>query len=59
MAPDDNFFDLGGDSLLLMRLTAQVRDLLGAELSVRQLYLAQRLTPAGFLAQAASADSPS
>ncbi|MGJ5892625.1 type I polyketide synthase [Streptomyces sp. V2] len=59
IAPDDNFFDLGGDSLLLMRLTAQVRDLLGAELSVRQLYLAQRLTPAGFLAQAASANSPS
>ncbi|MET9257373.1 beta-ketoacyl synthase N-terminal-like domain-containing protein [Streptomyces sp. NPDC003717] len=52
IAPDDNFFDLGGDSLLLMRLAAEVRDLLGTQLSVRRLYLDQRLTPAGFLAQA-------
>ncbi|WP_416960528.1 type I polyketide synthase [Streptomyces sp. Agncl-13] len=53
IAPDDNFFDLGGDSLLLMRLAAEVRDLLGTDLSVRSLYLNQRLTPTGFLAQAA------
>ncbi|GAA5038925.1 acyl transferase domain-containing protein [Thermocatellispora tengchongensis] len=53
IGPDDNFFDLGGDSLLLMRLTAQVRDLLGADLSVRRLFLNQRLTVAGFLAEAA------
>ncbi|MFI0421229.1 type I polyketide synthase [Spongiactinospora sp. 9N601] len=53
IAPDDNFFDLGGDSLLLMRLTAQVRDLLGTDLSVRRLFLTQRLTVAGFLTEAA------
>ncbi|RFU84395.1 acyltransferase domain-containing protein [Streptomyces triticagri] len=53
ITPDDNFFDLGGDSLLLMRAAAEVRDLLGAQLSVRRLYVNQRLTPAGFLAEAA------
>ncbi|CAL9608538.1 Dimodular nonribosomal peptide synthase [Nocardiopsis dassonvillei] len=35
---DDSFFDLGGHSLLVMRLIAQVRDALGAELLVRQVF---------------------
>ncbi|WP_405647246.1 type I polyketide synthase [Streptomyces uncialis] len=55
IAPDQNFFDLGGDSMLLMRLTGQVRDALGVDLSVRRLYVGDRLTVAGFLAEAAEA----
>ncbi|MCW3819600.1 amino acid adenylation domain-containing protein [Micromonospora sp. DR5-3] len=33
-----NFFALGGDSVLATRLVAQVRDLLGVELSMRQVF---------------------
>ncbi len=35
---DDNFFDLGGHSLLVMRLINRVRDALGVELSIRDLF---------------------
>ena len=36
----DDFFDLGGDSLVATRLVAIVRDALGADLSVRALFRA-------------------
>ncbi|MFE0178383.1 amino acid adenylation domain-containing protein [Streptomyces sp. NPDC059002] len=35
---DDNFFDLGGDSGLAMRLVARVREEFGVELSMRRLF---------------------
>ncbi|WP_240797396.1 non-ribosomal peptide synthetase [Streptomyces sp. F001] len=35
---DDNFFDLGGDSGLAMRLAARVREEFGVELSMRRLF---------------------
>ncbi|MEV5976566.1 amino acid adenylation domain-containing protein [Streptomyces sp. NPDC052114] len=42
---DDNFFDLGGDSGLAMRLAARVREEFGAELSMRRFFGAS--TPLG------------
>jgi amino acid adenylation domain-containing protein len=41
---DDGFFDLGGDSLLAMKLVSRVREVLGAETGVRALF--QAPTPA-------------
>ena len=35
---DDNFFDLGGHSLIAARLTSQARSALGVELSIRALF---------------------
>ena len=42
---EDRFFDLGGDSLLAMRLIARVRAVLDAEMPIRGLFDAP--TPAG------------
>ena len=48
---DDNFFDLGGDSLLLLRVQVKIRQAMGAELSLAEMFqhptisaLARRLT---------------
>ncbi|MEU1055264.1 amino acid adenylation domain-containing protein [Streptomyces sp. NPDC005876] len=42
---DDNFFDLGGNSTLAMRLAGRIRTEMGAELSMRQFFGAS--TPLG------------
>ncbi|WP_370949588.1 type I polyketide synthase [Amycolatopsis sp. cg5] len=47
---DDNFFDLGGHSLLLLQVVTLLRERTGVQLSVRQLFLNRRLTVAGFAA---------
>ncbi|MFD7546868.1 non-ribosomal peptide synthase/polyketide synthase [Streptomyces sp. NPDC059816] len=38
VGPDDSFFDLGGDSLLAMRLVVRVRAVLDTEITVRELF---------------------
>jgi amino acid adenylation domain-containing protein len=38
IGPDDNFFDLGGQSLLAMRLVARAAAALGTELTLRDLF---------------------
>jgi hypothetical protein len=42
---DDNFFALGGHSLLVMRVVNEIRAVLGADLSVRAVFEAP--TPEG------------
>lgn len=49
MGPDDAFFDLGGTSLLAVRLMAQVREQFGAELTIGSLFEAP--TPAALSAR--------
>ncbi|WP_219819039.1 non-ribosomal peptide synthetase, partial [Streptomyces sp. B226SN101] len=38
VGPEDNFFDLGGHSLMATRLTGRIRAALGTQVSVRQVF---------------------
>jgi enterobactin synthetase component F len=38
VGPDDDFFDLGGDSLVAVALTGRIRDAFGVELSIASLF---------------------
>ncbi|MET7938437.1 amino acid adenylation domain-containing protein, partial [Streptomyces sp. NPDC005322] len=54
---EESFFDLGGDSLLAMRLIAAVRSAVNAEISIRELFGAPTVEGLARLAEGGRADA--
>ncbi|MEO3814901.1 amino acid adenylation domain-containing protein, partial [Sphaerisporangium sp. B11E5] len=52
---EDSFFDLGGDSLLAMRLITRVRGVLGAEVGIKDLFAAPTVAAVAGLVDRAAA----
>ncbi|MEV6310565.1 amino acid adenylation domain-containing protein [Streptomyces sp. NPDC051840] len=56
VGPSTGFFAVGGHSLLVTRLVARVRTVLGADISIRDVF--ETPTPAGLAARLAAASRP-
>ncbi|HKS46210.1 MAG TPA: non-ribosomal peptide synthase/polyketide synthase [Amycolatopsis sp.] len=54
---EESFFDLGGDSLLAMRLIARIRAALDAEITIRDLFGAQTVAALGALVDGAAGET--
>ncbi|MFI6704136.1 type I polyketide synthase [Streptomyces sp. NPDC050509] len=59
VAPDDSFFDLGGDSLIAVQLLARTRELFAVDIDVLSLYEAETATQLAELIDKSTADGSS
>jgi len=49
LAPDDDFFDLGGDSLAAIEAAATIEDEFGYELSIEDIFVVSRVADLSML----------